>query len=291
MGVEYTNRGMPPLGQMRRFVVDKNMFSGEGFEEIKKYLTRSNQHYLVITDLLVRECMQGNAVDNFVSDFNRLVPFAEQLIALKTTHSISKLNARKEGLQKRLICRSQTNDLRKGLELTICNIKLGGATKKFQNFAHKSQLVFGELLSKTNEMRISLDNLMKKFPKDELKKIRHGQNVSPQFAEQLHAELIDFSISMFPKGMALPAMPQFLYSFPYRYAVAYLHLVIDLRLNDGGIVNASPEQILNDSLDLTYVTYGTFFDGIFSRDSRVLRVFRKTADEVNSFTSKVHQNR
>lgn len=264
------------VGRKRHVVLDKNMFGRECFQQVKSYLESSTQNFLVVTDFLVRECMQGNAAHNFVSDFSKLVSFVDQLVVPKPTLPISRLSPRSEGLHNRLICHEQTADLRRGLSDTLHNIKSHGPTERFLKFANQSQCLFDELLGRANEMQAHLSVLIETFPRDELKAIRSRKNVTKQFAHHLLGQIAEFAVAMFPEGVPLPKMPHVLYSFPYRYALAYINLALDWRLNDGGIRNAKPEQIRNDSIDLTYVTYSTFFDGLLSQDKRMLRVSEET---------------
>ena len=261
------------------------MFGREQFQEVRSYLESSKKNFLIITDFLVHECMQGNAIRNFVSDFEQLVPYVEQLIVLKPTFSILRLRPRSEGLHQRLFCHEQTNILKHYLANTVSNIKSSGPTERFQQFANSSQLKFNLLLERADEMYLLLDGLIESFPKEELRKIRSGGDISRQFADHLFEKVAEFAMTTFPEGMRLPNMPHVLYSFPYRYAIAYVNLALDWRLNSGGIKNAKPEVVRNDAIDLTYVTYSTFFDGLLSNDGRVLRVSRETNKWLRVFIS------
>jgi hypothetical protein len=258
-----------------RKVIDKNMLNSSAFGPVLRYLNSSSRNYVVITDMLVHECMRGKAADNFKSDFRHLAPFSKQLVALKTTPTILHLRARKKGLQKRLICRRQTREIKRGLQQTIENLNTRGPSERFQRFAEYSQRVFHGYRTNSNMMEAFLSEIIHSFPKDEISKIRKRLPVSQEFGRHLLELIMDIAVDLFDKEQPLPSLSAITYSFQYRYAIAYICLAIHWR-QKGGIANAKAADIQNDPIDLTYVVYATYFDGIFTRDARVREIFEAT---------------
>lgn len=258
-----------------RKVIDKNMLNSSGFGPVLKYLKSSPRNYIVVTDMLVHECMRGRAADNFKSDFRHLAPFSRQLVALKTTPTILSLRARKKGLQKRLICRRQTQEIKRGLQQTIENLNTQGPSDRFQRFAEYSQRVFHRYRSNSSVMEAFLDEIICSFPKDEISKLRKNLPVSQEFGRLLLTLITDIAVDLFDKKQPLPPLSNITYSFQYRYAIAYICLAIHWR-KKGGIANARAADIENDPIDLTYAVYATYFDGIFTNDARVREIFQAT---------------
>jgi len=49
-------------------------------------------------------------------------------------------------------------------------------------------------------------------------------------------------------------------------------------MTNGGVGGVKPERLRNDVVDLSYVTYATFFDGLLSKDAKALDVYRDTKE-------------
>jgi len=56
------------------------------------------------------------------------------------------------------------------------------------------------------------------------------------------------------------------------YSIALYALAIRW-LSVGGHSSAKPKALRNDGIDMFYVAYGTAFDGVISKDTKLLEIF------------------
>jgi hypothetical protein len=65
-------------------------------------------------------------------------------------------------------------------------------------------------------------------------------------------------------------------TFIFRYSLACYLLTIRW-IGDGGVENAKPKVLANDVVDMNYVAFATYFDGVLSLDSKVLGVYEEAS--------------
>lgn len=73
----------------------------------------------------------------------------------------------------------------------------------------------------------------------------------------------------------LPKASQLPHSYVFRFAVSAYLLTLDW-ISNGGPGNVNLERLRNDFVDMNYVAYGTFFDGILTRDAKMKRMYNET---------------
>lgn len=76
-------------------------------------------------------------------------------------------------------------------------------------------------------------------------------------------------VGRIPSGRELPG------SLVFRYALAAYLLALRW-ISDGGIDSVSPGTLANDLVDVTHVTYATYFDGLLSVDKRLNGLYEET---------------
>ena len=86
----------------------------------------------------------------------------------------------------------------------------------------------------------------------------------------------------------IPSLPKFEAlkdSYIFRYTVsAYL---LGLRwIMDGGLDNVSLDRFRNDMVDMSYVTYSTYFDGLLSCDKKANKLYQDTSAFLKCFSNK-----
>jgi len=246
------------------------------FPRVAAYLNASRDHFLVITDFLLYECMRGNSARNFSTDFSRLVPYVEQLVVLETADVIARFEPRREGLPGRLISLEDTELIRRHLRSSLHGLDSKGPSQSFLDFSAKCRLFRDGLLGKSNDMRACLDEIIQALPKNEISKIRRDEPSSELFQWQLFNQIGRFAAGLYQDNIPLPTEPSGIYALQFRYAAAYVFLAIDWRLCGLEVSRSETDTIHNDAIDLTYITYATFFDGLLCDDQRALRVFQRT---------------
>lgn len=75
-----------------------------------------------------------------------------------------------------------------------------------------------------------------------------------------------------------------MFSFQFRYSLCTYSLVLKWIMKDG-YNNVSNDKLRNDFIDMVYAAYATFFDGIITKDKKLLEIYqfaRWLIDEVVS---------
>ncbi len=74
-----------------------------------------------------------------------------------------------------------------------------------------------------------------------------------------------------------PSAPDVFYSYPFRYATAMYCLNLFWTAT-GDVTTAPTDKVRNDAMDMTYVAYATFFDGLITRDAKLRALYVLTKD-------------
>ena len=61
----------------------------------------------------------------------------------------------------------------------------------------------------------------------------------------------------------------------FRWAVATYLLMIKW-ISDGGYQSVKIEKIHNDAIDMTYAAYGTYYDGVLTKDGKLQEIALQT---------------
>jgi len=86
-------------------VVDSNVLQCDA---LRKYLARSLQHFVILTDYAFMEAYKADTLDVLYCSMEILSQYPKQVIVLKGTQAVCGLSGRGAGLQKRLIDQKQT---------------------------------------------------------------------------------------------------------------------------------------------------------------------------------------
>jgi len=171
-------------------------------------------------------------------------------------------------------------------------------TKEFKIFClHVKRAIQGDAILANQILRhgqIALDHF-DKMRKDALLVVQGIRGFSKSYKlehlaalrkkEELKAEVIDkiindimlLAVSLFQKHpdiQEIPQAPQVRNTYIFRFAIsAYL---LNLRwISDGGIENVSLNRLRNDVVDMHYVTYATFFDGLLTSDNKMKEIYQE----------------
>jgi hypothetical protein len=69
-----------------------------------------------------------------------------------------------------------------------------------------------------------------------------------------------------------PKVPEVRDTFIFRYALCG-YLSILRRIRDGGARKAKPKVLRNDVVDLSFVAFATYFDGLLTADKRAAEIY------------------
>lgn len=259
-----------------RKIIDANYLKDDA---LYKYLTASSNNYAVLTDYAAMEAYKGdkkNTLESILNSMCILCQFPKQVIILKGTTNICALSKKSKGLIKRFIDKGQTKgftkycnslkDAEKGnkkLEQVI--LKLGAdANEHMENILKDSKNIIN-----------SISEISKKYSKDELRIFRKREPYTIELARKIIKQIIivsDLLHSNHPKNLVSPNDTDLSNSFIFRFSLCMYLLTLDW-ISNGGAVGVKPERMRNDLVDMNYVAYATFFDGIMTNDNKATKIY------------------
>lgn len=258
--------------KIERKVVDKNMLRRG---EAANWLSKSVSRQIVITEFLLTECMAGDSISNLCSDFKTLHAYADQILFLRTTVKMSLLRPRSGGLQQRWIDWRITGAMRKALKLGAFQFRqFMLSDPAFHEFAKQSKENLSDMLDMVPEFKKLLFEMTRGLPSAWVKQLWQSGHVSDEFATTIFNLIRDTAASMFQgrPSLLIPAFYDAIYSFEYRYATACALLAVDW--TEGGLEGANDKALRNDLIDMSYVAFGTMFDGLLTKEKTVRNIYK-----------------
>lgn len=260
-------------GKINRLVADKNVL---GLGRAASWLSKASNNQLIITDYCLIECMQGDPLRNLYADFTPLAPFASQLVFLKMTSSMVGWRPRSSGLQGRWISSRLTECFRERLALgDDLFAKLMFDDPAFQEFATKSQAFLDSVSDDADAFKNEMAKTIRGWSPKLLSLFRSQASFTPHLAAELYTSIQELAAALFrdwPR-CGVPLFSDAIHSFEYRFAVACVCLAMEW--STGDLPKVKGDKLRNDLLDMTYVAYGTMFDGLMTNESKVKKVYAK----------------
>jgi len=260
-----------------KLVVDSNRLQSE---ELRTFLTASTINQAVICDFAGMEAYKGDTLASIYKSMQVLADFPNQVLILKGSAKVCGLSGRRKGLQRRLIDENQTRNFPDFIRALILG-KAGNHHIQQQLLDHGqfSQAHFDKMLKDAEAIKPSFDHLTKAYTKEERAIIREDREYTSEMIRKLGKTLIELSGLLFQDSPLVRRTPKFEElpnTFLFRFTLC-CYLMVIRKGALGGVADAKPEKIRNDLVDMMFVAYGTYFDGILSNDQNVKRIFIEAA--------------
>lgn len=256
-------------------VVDANFLRDPA---LSAYLEGDPRNQVVFTDYACMECYKGNAIKNIPSSLTIVSKYPDQIVVLKGTRDIIRLQSSGHPTLDDLVDIQQSAEFRE-----FCHdvrAALDG------DVALMSQLLrLGEEANSHFErMRIdapgtaeAIKEMAQSFSTDQLAALRRRDTLSKETCEIIESNILSLAALFFqahPDVSKLPKPHELRDSFIFRYALAAQLLVI-WWLTSGGIESVNLDRLRNDVVDMTHVAYATMFDGILSKDRKLVDIYEE----------------
>ena len=257
-----------------RKVVDSNRLQSD---ELREYLSKSKTNVAVLTDYAAMEAYKGNTLAKIYKSMSVLAEYPEQAIILKSTRIICGLNGRGSGLQKRLIDATQTKEFGKYCR-HLTSAENGDKTLQHQliSLGDEATRHLEGMLFEAQSFSQVIDDFTETYTKDELRYLRTGAPFSSEMIKKLFEHVLQASITMLkdhPNVRKWPSQSELPNTFIFRAALCAYLLVLDW-ISTGGAQGASATKLRNDMVDVNFVAYATFFDGLLTDDRKAQRIYR-----------------
>lgn len=255
---------------MVRVVIDSNRLQSD---ESRAFLERCEENFAVLTDYAWMEAYKGNSILSIQKSMAVLKDFPDQVILLKGTKTVSALDPSAPGIAKRMQWPGKDGDFSN----TVAGLKQAaagnlGAIRQITEHGKAADRQMEKILADMIELPAALRDMMQTFlTKDEIAAIRARKPYSAALIGKLF-ELSDQMALRFykahPRKPRLPSRRARYDAFMYRFSLAcFIYFLGWVR--EGGQINKAAEKFRNDSVDINFATYGTYFNGIMSDDKKV----------------------
>lgn len=257
------------------FVIDSNQMQHPKLREFLK----NPKNRAVLTDFSAMEAYKGDTLNSIFKSMSVVSDFPTQVIILKGSAKICGMSGRLKGLQRRLIDETQTSefpkfahDLRKAesgnMHLRRQLLDLGkSATEHLE-----------KMLIDAEQMREAFTILGNEYTKEERAALREQRMYTSAMVDRLANTLLVITDQIFKDAPIVRKRPSF-QELPntliFRVSLACYVMAIT-RSAKGGMRNMRPDRLRNDLVDMIFVAYGTYFDGIMSDDENVNVMFTET---------------
>jgi hypothetical protein len=258
-------------------VIDQN-YLREPNPELHQYFTAGN--FVALTDYAGMESHKGNALLNLKRSMEIVSKYPAQVVVLKNWYQISRITQRgSKRLRPLLIdfeatrlfdsfCK-QTYALDEGVPSAALAEIEGKNREANQFFTQRAQ--YAEMVLE------AIKKYRGAFPPEQMKKIRLGSYFSDQeLLKRMMTHIVDIAARMMRKNGYLVKRADYARNnYMFRWALAGYLLPIKW-LAEGGYENLPIQKLQNDIVDTTYVAYATYFDGLLSRDNKMIEIYLLT---------------
>lgn len=262
-----------------RKVIDSNCLESE---DLERFLAGSPKHIAVLTDYSAMEAYQQTAVGGLAKRMSLLCRYPRQVAVLKGTKAICGLSGRSAKLQDRMIDHAQTRGYGQW-----CNQLAAAAAgdlrfiRAIERHTTAADEHLNRVLRDAPALIQAVSLIAQEYSARELQAIRRNQVHSPAMAatltDRLIRHVIGIAVRLFaghPSVTRLPGVPEVYNTFIFRITFC-IYLQTLERIRTGGGANTKPESIRNDMVDASFAAYGTFFNGLISRDGRAVQTHRE----------------
>lgn len=269
------NRTVNNLYDDMKKIIDANFFRDTA---LVNYLKSNKENIVVFSDYACMEAYKGNAIKNISKSIEIVSKFPDQVVILKSTRNVIKLTL----LDNRLELLEDADQTR---EFKIFCL---GVERAVQGDVVLSNQILGNgKIASDHFDRMRKDALLvaqgikgftKSYKPEHIVALKKKEELKTEVIDKIIKDIMRLAVTLFrnhPDVQRIPKFPQVRNSYIFRFAIsAYL---LNLRwISDGGIENVSLDRLRNDVVDMGYVTYATFFDGLLTKDNKMEEIYQET---------------
>ena len=258
-----------------KLVIDSNQLQTLEFRE---FLARSPKNLAVLPDFAAMEAYKGDSLKSIFKSMAVLADFPEQVIVLKGSAENCGMSGRRKGLQRRLIDETQTQGFTeyiRALRLAEAgNTRLQMQIMKLGESANEH---LETMRTEAMNIRGAIEVLGSRYTKEERAVFRSRSEYTPELTDKLVRTVLEMAAMIFrdsPLVRKSPTYAELPNTFIFRVTLA-CYLLGLTRFAHGGLSDLSADKLRNDFVDMMFVAYGTFFDGVLSSDRSVNHMFEE----------------
>ena len=260
-----------------KLVIDSNQLQTPQFRE---FLARSPNNLAVLPDFAAMEAYKGDSLKTIFKSMAVLADFPEQVIVLKGSARNCGMSGRRKGLQRRLVDETQT----RGFPEYIRAIRLAesGNTRlqtQIMKLGESANEHLEKMRGEATNIREAIEVLGSRYNKEERAVFRTRSEYTPELTDKLVRTVLEMAAILFgesPLVRKKPTYAELPNTFIFRVTLA-CYLLGLTRYARGGFSDLSADKLRNDFVDMMFVAYGAFFDGLMSSDKNVNHMFEEVS--------------
>lgn len=255
-----------------RVVVDSNSLNSA---DLQKFLGGSPLNYAVITDYAWMEAYKANSVVVLRRSLSVLANYPDQALHLWGTKKISGMDFRSADLGSMMVRKSVKKDFTETLR------SLGRIPDDFPvPFSHLTPHVAAardhlerRLLADMAQTQSAFPEMQNFLSPEDVAILRKRKPITVSLADKIFYLASETSAQISsrhprsPKGPSLNSYPN---SFIYRNALGCVLYFIEW-VRQGSPRDKAVSKVRNDLVDLNFATFGTYFNGVLTRDKNLQR--------------------
>lgn len=261
---------------MKKLVIDSNALQTE---ELRRFLAKSKQNFAVLPDFAGIEAYKGDPLKTIFKSMKIVSEFPQQVIILKGSEKVCNLSGRRKGLQRRLVDEKQTAGFADYINaLSLAEAGNANIQEQIRSLGVSANEHLNKMLNEVEEIRRASEELGSHFTKEERALLRVGDKYSPELINKIVLTVMEMSTLAFhhsPFVKRPPTYKELPNTFIFRIIFAcFLHSM--RRFSQGGLGTINSEKLRNDLVDMMFVAYGSYFDGVMSSDQNVKYMYTET---------------
>ncbi len=239
------------------------------------YLKSDKTNLVVFSDDACMETYKGNALKNISRSIEIVSNFPNQVVILKSTRDVIRLtlsNKRLElledviqGRKFKMFCLGVERAVRGDVSIN----------KQILRNAQIASNHFDKIRNDAMFVVKGIKGYAKSFKPGHLKVLRNKAELKPEVIEKITKDILLLTAFLFrnnPYISQIPQAHQLRNSYIFRYAIS-AYLLMLRWITDGGIESAPLSRLQNDCVDMKYVAYATFFDGLLTQDNKMEEIY------------------
>jgi hypothetical protein len=269
---------------MRKYVVDTNYLRSE---KLREFLARAPTNLAVLTDYSAMEAHPGETTLITIFRSMEIVrQFPNQIVILKHSSSASRLRGRSSGLERRFIDETATRRFPEYCrKLSVAEAGDVGLRHELleQGRISASHLDRIRTVAQTANFREKLKDVTNSFSANDLRIVRQKETFNDAMITRLALQVVRVAAEGFGcHRVRFPPAKEVTNTFLYRYALGFCSLAI--RWASDGAQFVKGEKLRNDLVDLNFVSFATFFDGLLSADARAIDLYKMVRTHLRNET-------
>lgn len=262
-----------------RKVVDANYFE---HSDLEVYFRASGENSAILIDYAGMEMRKGtDPVKNLSRSLSILSKYPKQVVVLKGTRTIAGTNTATQGLTIRIVDKVQT----RGFAEFCRHVRLAAAgdhryTAAVKKSAAEAQAHFAQMEAGFAATQDVIAGYVERFTEEQLTELRESTRYSKELCDTIEVHIREIWLELYrehPNIRRIRSFEEVANHIVFRYTVSgYVWLLEKLRKGASGKQALSPKKVTSDFVDIVYIAYGTYFDGVLSKEVRVQQNFDET---------------